>query len=379
DGKLDLAIANSGDNSVSIFFGNGDGSFIPGGLFSGTGGTPESIAIGDLNRDGRPDLVVGMSDGGHISILFSDPDGGFDTNFTHVSVDGPTQPISVAIGDLNGDGSLDVATANRGSNNVSILFDGTFADPPNFAVGTNPRSVAIGDFNGDGKPDLAAANFNSGNVSILRGINFGNFGPATNFTAGSNPISIAVGDLNGDGKSDLAVANSGGGNVSILFGDGAGGFGPPINWPAGSNPWSVVIGDLNGDGKPDLAVANRDTPVGTVSVLLNDGFGAFGTPFTFTVGNGPKSLAIGDLDGDGKPDLAVANTNSTTAISILLNSTLFSPSGSFGPATDFAAGTTPRSVAIGDLNGDGKLDLAAANDSSNIVSILLGTGTGAFG
>src|SRR6185436_4890186 len=121
DGKLDLAIANSGDNSVSIFFGNGDGSFIPGGLFSGTGGTPESIAIGDLNRDGRPDLVVGMSDGGHISILFSDPDGGFDTNFTHVSVDGPTQPISVAIGDLNGDGSLDVATANRGSNNVSIL------------------------------------------------------------------------------------------------------------------------------------------------------------------------------------------------------------------------------------------------------------------
>ena len=278
-----------------------------------------------------------------------------------------SNPFSIAIGDLNGDGKPDLAVANVNSNNVSILLgDGTgsFGPATNFAVGTNPESVAIGDFNGDGKPDLAVANIGSDSVSILLGDGTGAFGPAANFAVGTNPESVAIGDLNGDGKADLAVANIGNDTVSILLGDGTGSFGPATNFAVGAGPLSVAIGKLNGDGEPDLAVVNFFGD--TVSILLGDGTGAFGPATNFAVGTNPESVAIGDLNGDGKADLAVANIGSDT-VSILLGD----GTGAFGPATNFAVGAGPLSVAIGDLNGDGMPDLAVANLGSSTVSILL--------
>jgi hypothetical protein len=173
-------------------------------------------------------------------------------------------------------------------------------------------SVAIGDFNGDGKSDLAVA---GGNVSILLGTGTGTFGAATNYTVGAYPRSVAIGDFNGDGLSDLATANSTSNDVSILLGTGTGTFGAATNFTVGFGPFSVAIGDFNGDGKSDLAVANFFD--GNVSILLGTGTGTFGAATNFGVGIGvaPRSVAIGDFNGDGLSDLATAYPN----VSILLN------------------------------------------------------------
>ncbi len=147
---------------------------------------------------------------------------------------------------------------------------------------------------------------------------------------------------------------------------------PFLSFDAGSHPYSVAIGDLNGDGKPDLAVANASS--NTVSVLLGNGNGTFGAKTDYGTGSYPYSVAIGDLSGDGKPDLAVANNYSNT-VSVLLGNGY----GTFGVKTDYGTGSGPNSVAIGDLNGEGKPDLAVENHLSITVSVLLGKGIGTFG
>ena len=339
-------------------------SFDPATNFA-VGTTPLSVAIGDLNGDGKPDLAVANYASGNVSILLGDGTGAFGAA---TNVTAGTGAHSVAIGDLDGDGKPDLAVANYLNNNVSILLgDGTgaFGATTNFTAGFRPVSVAIGDLNGDGTPDLAVANHSSSNVSILLGDGTGDFGAATNVVVGTTPVSVAIGDLNGDGAPDLAVANLNSHNVSILLGDGTGAFGAATNVTAGVNPRWVAIGDLNGDGQPDLAVANISG--NNVSILLGDGTGAFGAATNFA-GARPTSVVIGDFNGDGKPDLAMENGHSNN-VSILLGD----GTGAFGAATNFAVGSDPVSVAVGDLNGDGKPDLAVANVSSNNVSILLNT------
>ncbi len=337
------------------------------------GSQPFSVAIGDLNGDGIPDLAVANHDSNTVSILLGTGPGAYSAATAFVV---GFYPDSVAIGDLNGDGKPDLAVALDSSSTLSILFgDGTGAFGPatNLVVGDGPISVAIGDLNGDGKPDLAVAIFfNPSGVSILLGDGTGAFGPATNFAGGAGPYSVAIGDLNGDGKPDLAVADAGNSTVSILLGDGTGAFGPATSFAVGASPYAgpytVAMGDLNSDGKPDLAVANGSN--NTVSILLGDGTGAFGPATSFAGEGETRFVAMGDLNGDGKPDLAVANDSSNT-VSILLGD----GTGAFGPATSFPVGSYPIFVAVGDLNGDGKPDLATANGSSNTVSILLNTTT----
>jgi len=223
---------------------------------------------------------------------------------------------------------------------VSILLgsgNGTFtASGSPIAVGASPELVAVADLNGDGTPDLAIANTASNTVSILLGNGNGTFTQASGspIVVGSGPESVVVGDLNGDRKPDLAVANYTSGTVSILLGNGNGTFassGSPVS--VGSSPQSIALGDLNGDGTPDLAATNR--LASTVSILLGNGDGTFapasGSPIT--VANAPLSVAVGDLNGDGAPDLAVADYGSN-AVSILLNS------------SQPAVGLTPSSLAF---------------------------------
>ena len=302
-------------------------AFGPATSFPGGDG-PISVAIGDFNLDGQPDLVVANINGPGVSILLGTGTGTFGppTSFDA----GESTIYGLAIGDLNGDGKPDLALTGLLHSTVSILLGtgtGGFGPPTVIATNLNPEndpggepySVAIGDLNGDGKLDLAVGNFDASDVSIFLGDGTGAFGAATNFSADGGR-SVAVGDLNGDGKLDVAAANGEGSNtVSILLGTGTGAFSAATAVAVGENPTSVAIGDLDGDGKPDLAVANTND--NTVSILLGTGTGAFSAATAVAVGANPISVAIGDLDGDGKPDLAVANVSGGdgTTVSILLN------------------------------------------------------------
>jgi hypothetical protein len=340
------------------------------------GTSPQNLAIGDLNGDGKPDLAVTIQSGPAVSVLLGDGAGGFGLP-THFGVG--ADPAGISIGDFNGDGKLDLAVAHTTfAGTVSVLLGnglGGFGEPTSVAVGGDfPGYPAIGYFNGDGIPDLATPNGGSNTVSVLLGNGAGGFSPVLGspFPVGTNPWDIAIGDFDGDEKLDLATANRDSHNVSVLLDDGAGGFSPAPGSPfsVGTAPLIVAIGDLNGDGKLDLATANRDSD--TVSVLLGDGAGGFSPApdSPFSVGTTPTFVAIGDLNGDGKPDLAVSNETSND-VSVLVGD----GAGGFSPApvpgSPIPVGASPQAVAIGDLNGDGKPDLATVNGGTGNVSVLL--------
>jgi FG-GAP-like repeat/Domain of unknown function (DUF4214) len=299
-----------------------------------------------------------------------------------------SRPAAVAVGDFNGDGKLDFVTANNNSASVSVFLghgDGTFADPANYGVGSQPSAVVVGDFNGDGKPDLAVANANAfavGNsISVLLNRGDGTFQDPVNFGAGVAPSALAVGDFDGDGKLDLAVVNTFSSNVGVLLGHGDGTFADPVFYQTGSQPRAITVADFNGDGKPDLAVANSQS--NTVTILLNRGQGTFQANPTVTVGTSPVAIVAADFNGDGQPDLAVANAGGFSAadgpnggnVSVLLSN----GDGTFQPAVNYAADFAPSALAVGDFDGDGRLDLMAANQGSNTVSLLPGRGDGTFG
>jgi hypothetical protein len=340
-----------------------------------TGSNPVSVAAGDVNGDGRFDLAVAKRNSNQIAVLLGNGSGGFTQAVGSPFAVG-TSPQSVAVGDVNGDGQLDLVTANNGSNNATVLLGNgsggfTQAAGSPFAVGSFPSSVAVGDMNGDGRLDLAVANTGSSNVTVLLGNGSGGFTPAPGspvpMGAGTLPRSVAVGYMNGDGHLDIAVASTGSDRVTILLGDGSGRFTQAWVAAVGFTPICVAVGDLNGDGKLDLAVANNGS--NTVTILLGDGSGGFTQVAVFGVGNAPNSIAVGDLNGDGRLDLAVANNGSSSDTILLGNG-----SGGFTQAmgSPVGVGNAPSSVSVGDLNGDGKFDLATAFTGGG-VTILLNT------
>jgi len=344
----------------------------PSGYAAGT--APGFVAVGDFNGDGKLDMVVANSSSNNVSILLGNGDGTFQAA---VNYSVGTDPDFVAVGDFNGDGKLDLAVANANSNNVSILLgngDGTFRPSVNFTVGSEPSSVVVGDFNGDGKLDLVVANVQSNNVSVLLGNGDGTFQTALHYSTAVFPSSVAVGDFNGDGRLDLAVANFGTESVSILLGNGDGTFQPAVNYGAGFPPSHLAVGDFNGDGVLDLAVADiTNTGPSNVSVLLGNGDGTFQPAVGYGAGsnNDFASVAVGDFNGDGKLDLVVAHagSNATNNVSILLGN----GDGTFQPAVNYGTGSNP-SVAVGDFNGDGRLDIAVVDHFASTVSVLLQPG-----
>lgn len=322
-------------------------------------------AVGDFNGDGKQDIATANSAASNVSVILGDGAGGFGAPATFAV---GTQPQALAVGDFDGDGKQDLAVANSGTNNVSILFgngSGGFSAGGNVdVIGANPSSVAVGDFNNDAKQDLVTADFGGVGATVLLGDGNGGFGMATSPVMGGAPRAVAVGDFNNDGNQDIVTANDNSNDVALRLGNGAGGFGSAATFAVGSKPASVVVGDFNNDGKQDLATANSGT--NNLSTLMGDGAGNF--VVTVAVGNGatPSSIAVGDFNGDGNQDLATTNSGGNN-VSIFLGD----GAGGFGVATNFAAGTQPRHAAVADFNGDGKQDLAVANFASGNVTVLV--------
>ena len=376
DGKIDLAVANSsGAGGVGVLLGNGTGGFATATLYPDTG---LCIAAGDFNGDGIPDLAVALDGLPYMGVLLGVGNGSFATTTTIAC--GRTITYSMAAADFNGDGKTDLAAAT--GSGVAVLLataSGGLGSPTTYATASGQSNfVVVGDFNGDGIPDLAVDvdNGSASGVAVLLGNGSGGFGNATfyltgNPSADSLTTSLAVADFNNDGKPDLAEIGSNG--VSVLLNNGAGAFGAPTTYSTGgTDPFAVAVGDFNGDGNADIAVANQNSS--NVGVLLGNGHGGFGTVTTFSSGvSTPWSMTAGDLNGDGRTDLVIGNDGGKTISVLLANGT----GGFDAPASYSCGGALPYALALGDFNGDGKTDLAVATNVC--VDVLLGNGSGAFG
>ena len=360
DGFPDLVVANAcqsgtGSNcntgaSLSVLLANGDGSFQPAVTYASGGIAGSALALADLNGDGSPDIVMASQclsptdcGNGVIAVFLNNGDGSFQPPVVYVVGNGAD---GIAIADLNGDGNPDLAVADEcqsptecNTGAVSILLgngDGSFQAPVNYSSGAdNTSAVAIADLTGNGIPDLVLTNqcqnkksCDLGAFSVLRGNGDGTFRPAKVFSSGAySAVSLALADLNGDGSPDLVIANfcarsghCGDGVLTVFLSEGNGFFGAPVSYDSGGYAaTSVTVADVNGDGVLDLIAGNGcrkpgDCSSGNVAVLLGHGDGTFRAPVSFNSGGDDvTSVAIGDLNLDGRPDLVATNNCASAA------------------------------------------------------------------
>ena len=330
-----------------------------------TGSGPLAVEYGDFNGDGVLDLVIANQASNSISVLLGNTDGTFQSQTTYSF---SSYPLGLAVGDFNGDNKLDLAIPNYGANSVTILLgngDGTFtraATAP--ATGSGPAGIIAGDFNQDGKLDLVVTNAGGGTISVLLGNGDGTFQAQKSYPVGTQPIGIASGLFNGIGNPlDLVVANYGGGTLSVLAGNGDGTFQAQQVLTNGisSNP-NVLAADFNGDGSIDIAAAGN----GWASVLLGNGNGTFQPALVTQTGIYAGGIAVGDLNGDGVPEIAIPDNHGSSVL-LLYNQ----GNGTMTVGPSYAVGTTGYGITAGDFNADGLTDLAVGDGHDGKVSILL--------
>ena len=339
-------------------------------------GRPFSVATADLDGDGDLDLVTANFHAGTISILFNNGDGSFTNDVTYSA---GVEPASIAIDDLDDDGDLDLVVSSGGGvdingplpGTVSVLLnagDGTFPDQTIHGLGIDPFSVDLGDLDGDGDLDMALAVRGSDAVQIMINNGDGTFVVGTPVPAGDFSAFVVIGDLDGDGDLDLAVTNWTEDVVSIFLNNGGADFAARTTYAVGDGPIGLALDDLDDDGDLDLAVAilgPNDNLGDTAAVLLNDGDGAFANPVAYGVGNVPSSVTLTDVDADGDSDLIVTSLYDDT-LSVLLNN----GDALFAAEVNYSVGNGPAFVAAGDFDDDDDLDLAVVNEFGNTVSIL---------
>ncbi len=431
----DIAVTSSA-NVIAILLGNGNGTFQPASNYPlGGHAIPSLVRTGDINGDGIPDLVTASGSGANgVSVMLGNGDGTFHIAPAYRTVDGPLHPQA---GDFDGDGFRDLVVANNFSNNVSVLLnngDGTFGTNINYTTGRNPQAIAVADYNKDNKLDLIVAHSITNQVSFRLGLGNGAFqtnfairgaaliGGSWNAVAGdfngdtnpdfavgtlfgisvfpgngsggfqTNSINTATapvmisgdilvtGDFNNDNKLDLVYSKTGSNIVCVILGNGAGGFGVNNNFPmVSSNIISVAIADFNTDGKLDLVAIHYPScptcynpyqnDAGNLTVRLGNGNGTFQPPLHYAV---PAyflwGMLTGDFNGDGKPDVAMTDLLVGEVLVLLGKG-----DGSFENKVRFGVQLSPESLCAADLDGNGTIDLVAANKAVDTLSVLINT------
>ena len=417
DGKADLVVAdrcqtgdvtcnNNTNAEVGVLLGNGDGTFQTAVMYNSGGTEARCVAVADVNGDGKLDVIVGhYNNTGNFSpvgVLLGNGDGTFQTAVTYDS--GGIKVFGLVVADLNGDGKADLVAASRfgttGLGTIGVLYghgDGTFAAPVTYTTGgIYAQAVALADVNGDGHADLLVANQcpsvgicqqnNDSVVGVLLGNGDGTFQAAVPYSTGGQPAYwVATGDFNGDGHLDLVIANQcvtlgncTSGGVGVLLGNGDGTFGTAVTYPSsGKTANGVAVGDVDGDGKPDLVVVNycadSSCANGSVDLLLGNGDGTFQAPAPYAVGGTQSFMAaLGDVDGDGRLDIVVANQCIDSncldgSLGVLLNTAFGVTGTALSPAAVSRGGTATATITVAPTQG--------YSDTVNLTCSVSGGGT----